>query len=62
MGAAIGLAVLLVIFAMMQELLFDWRPVLVFVGIGVLSTTVFWLIALWDGPRGHGRSNGGRAA
>ncbi len=61
LGAAIGLAVLLVLSAMAQRLLFDWRLVLVFVGIGVLSTTVFWLMAIWDGPLGRAPSSGRRA-
>jgi hypothetical protein len=45
-GGVIGLAPLLVISFAALALPTDGRPALVFVGVGVLSATVFWLIAL----------------
>ena len=52
-GALIGLAVLLVILAAAQSPLSDGRTVVVFVGIGILSTTVFWLIAIRGNESGQ---------
>jgi hypothetical protein len=46
-GAAIGLAVLLVMSAAVQQRSTNAQIALIFVGVGVLSTMVFWLIAVW---------------
>jgi hypothetical protein len=45
-GALIGIAVLLPFWAIWGRLAVQAPAVLVFVGVGVLSTTIFWIVGI----------------
>lgn len=46
LGAVIGVLVLLGLSVADDRLLWDWRILLVFLGVGVLTAMTFWLIAV----------------
>jgi hypothetical protein len=47
-GGVTGVCVWLSILAGAQRWLFDARTVMVFIGAGVISTSIFWIVGIYD--------------